>query len=79
MSSPMEKVLRNISVSRFSPLTPIGGRVYIFKLDWKTPVWTAGEEKERQKIHKALMEAELTKELYKWLKEKKSRYSLSLL
>lgn len=79
MSSLMEKVLKNLSVAGFSPLTPIGSRVYIFKLDWKTPVWTADEEKERQKIHKALMETELIKEFHKWLKEKKSRYLLSLL
>lgn len=79
MSASMEKALKNLSVSRFSPLTSIGDRVYIFKLDWKTPVWTASEEQERQKIHKSLMKAELIKEFHKWLKEKKSRYSLSRL
>ena len=79
MSPPMEKALKNLSVSQISPLTPIGDRVYIFKLNWKAPVFTLAQEKERRRIHSLLLKKELAREFHKWLKEKKSHYSLSYL
>lgn len=79
MSPPMEKALKNLSVSQISPLTPIGDRIYIFKLNWKAPVFTLAQEKERRRIHSLLLKKELAREFHKWLKEKKSHYSLSYL
>ena len=79
MSQPMEKALKNLSVSQFSPLTPIGNQVYILKLNWKTPVFTQKQEKERRKIYALLLEKEFAKVFYKWLEKKKSHYSLSYL
>ena len=79
MSQPMEQALKNLSVSQFSPLTPIGDQVYIFKLNWKTPIFTQKQEKERRRIYALLLEREFAKVFHKWLEEKKSHYSLSYL
>ena len=77
MSLLMEKVLKSLSVSQISPLTSIGNQVYIFKLDWKSPVFTVKQEKERRRIYALLLEKELAATFREWLKEKKSQYSLS--
>lgn len=76
MSPAMEEALKNLSVSQISSLTPIGGSTYLFKLDWKRPVFTLKEEKERRSIHTLLLHKELSRIFYNWLKEKKSRYQL---
>ena len=79
MSPAMEKALKNLSVSQTSPLTPIGNQVYIFRLNWKAPVFTPDQERERRRIHSLLLKKEMIREFHKWLKEEKSRYSLSYL
>ena len=77
MSPAMEKSLKNLSVSQISPLTPIGGSVYVFKLDWKRPVFTLQEEQERRSIHTLLWHKELVRVFHDWLKEKNPAILLS--
>ena len=77
ISPPIEKALQGLSLSQFSPLTSIGDKIYIFRLDWKTAVYKAAEDRERQKIRAALLREALQKDFKQWLKEKKSLYSLS--
>ena len=77
ISPPIEKALQGLSLSQFSPLTSIGDKIYIFRLDWKTVVYKAAEDRERQKIRAALLREALQKDFKQWLKEKKSLYSLS--
>lgn len=73
----MEKALKHLSISKTSTLTPIQNRMYIFKLNWKTPVLSASKEKDKQKYEALLFEKELKKELKKWLINQKKNFFIT--
>ena len=76
MREAMEKAVQPLSVSDVSDLIPVGDRLYLFRLNWKTPLLTRAEEKTKNKIQKKLFERELKKTLQKWLKEKKTGFAV---
>ena len=76
MRRAMEKAVQSLSVSDVSDPIPMGGRLYLFRLNWKTPLFTRAEEKAKNKIQKILFDRELKKTLQKWLKEKRDSFAV---
>ena len=76
MRGAMEKAVQPLSVSDVSHPIPMGDNLYLFRLNWKTPLLTRAEEKTKNKIQKILFERELKKTLEKWLKEKRTGFAV---
>ncbi|MCY4513205.1 MAG: SurA N-terminal domain-containing protein [Bdellovibrionales bacterium] len=79
MQGVMEKTLASLSVSDMSDPIPMGDHLYLFRLNWKTPLLTRAAEKIKTRIHKSLFEKELKEALTKWLEEKKTDFSVKVL
>ena len=79
MQKAMEQALKSLSVSSVSEPIPLSDRLYIFRLNWKTPLMTRAEEKVKQRIKSALFKKEVRKALKKWLEEKKADPSVKIL
>ena len=79
MRAAMEKALKTLSVSDMSGPVPLGNHLYLFRLNWKTPLLTRTAEKTKNRIHKTLFERELKKALKKWMDEKKTEFSVKIL
>ena len=79
MRAAMEKALKSLSVSDMSDPVPMGDHLYLFRLNWKTPLLTRAAEKTKSRIHKTLFERELKEALKKWMEEKKTEFSVKIL
>ena len=79
MQRVVEKALASLSVSDMSDPIPMGNHLYLFRLNWKTPLLTRAAEKTKTRIHKTLFEKELREALKKWLEEKKTDFSVKIL
>lgn len=79
MQEIMEKALKSLSISDVSDLVPMGDHLYLFRLNWKTPLLTRTAEKVKNQIQKTLFERELKKALTKWLEEKRTGFSVKIL
>ena len=76
MSAALEKAVGKLSVSKISPLIPIGQKIYIFHLNWKTALFPPQAEKRRQELYALLLKQELRSHFLQWFKDQKSDYSL---
>ena len=79
MQEVVEKALAALSVSDMTDPIPMGDHLYLFRLNWKTPLLTRAAEKTKARIHKTLFEKELREALKKWLEEKKTDFSVKIL
>lgn len=79
MKEVMEKTLQSLSVSDVSDLVPMGDHLYLFRLNWKTPLLTRTAERVKNQIQKTLFERELKQALKKWLEEKRTGFSVKVL
>ena len=78
LDSRMEKVLKNLSISKTSPITPIDNKLYIFSLHWKTPAFNLKQERTKQKIEALLIERELKRELKRWVDKQKKHFFINI-
>ena len=78
LDSRMEKILKNLSISKTSPIAPIDNKLYIFSLHWKTPALNLKQEKTKQNIEAFLIERELKRELKEWLDEQKEHFFIKI-
>ena len=79
MRDVMEKALRGLSVSELSEPIPMGNHLYLFRLNWKTPLLTRAADKVKNRIQKTLFERELKDALKKWMEAKKTDFSVKVL
>ena len=79
MRTAMEKALKSLSVSDMSDPVPMGDHLYLFRLNWKTPLLTRAAEKTKSRIHKTLFNRELKEALKRWMEEKKTEFSVKIL
>ena len=73
----LKKELDKLSVSQISPLLILGNSYYILQLQWKSPQISPREQKKKKQIEKILYEEKLTKEMKKWIEEKKAGFYIS--
>ncbi len=72
----MYKALKTLSVSQTSNPISIHNNLYLLKLKWKTPFLSLSKQKRQAKIHKHLFEAELKKELKKWIETQRASFPI---
>ena len=67
-----KKELKKLSVSQISPLLLIGDSYYVLQLNWKYPLISPKEQKQKAQIEQKLYQQKLEEETIKWIEEKKA-------